>query len=146
MSIYTLNQAETFMLHPTHTMIAVLADETRVEEVVAALQIHGVDPREVSVLHGEEGRQILDASGSENGMLDKVMRMLEHISEVQRTYVKYVDEQLTKGAYALSIPVADESKQDVVAEVLKTAHAQFVVYFRKASIVDIQVPRDVAVL
>lgn len=146
MSLYTLNQAETFMLHPTHTMIVVLADESRVSEVIAAVQIHGIDPQEVSVLHGQKGREILDAEGSENGMLDKFMRLLEHVSEVQRTYVKYVDEQLARGAYALSIPVTDESKQDAIAEVLKTAHAQFAVYFRKASIVDIQVPRDVAVL
>lgn len=146
MSNYILNQSDSFMLYPSQTMIAVLADETRVEEVAAALTIHGIEPKDIQVLHGEEGRAILDAEGSENGVLGKLLRALENVSEVQRTYVKYVDDQLAAGAYALSVPVADEARQKAIIEVLESAHAQFIVYFRNASIVDIQVPRDVAVL
>lgn len=146
MSPYTLNPPDHFMLYPSHTMIAVLKTEARVAEAAAALQAHDLSPEDIRVLHGETGRHILDADGAENGILGKLVRALENVSEVQRTYVKYVDEQLAAGAYAISVPVTDEAKQDAVAEVFKTAHAHFIIYFRKASIVDIQVPRDVAVL
>lgn len=146
MALYTLNQADSFMLYPTHTMIALLNTEESVAGVVSELQGHGVDPEEIRVLHGEAGRTILDVDGQENGILGKLVRMLENVSEVQRTYVKYVDHQLATGAYAISVPVTDETKQDAVAEVFKIAHAHFIVYFRKASIVDIEVPQDVAVL
>jgi hypothetical protein len=146
MTLYTLNQAGNFMLYPSHTMIVLLSTEARVAEVVSSLQAHDINTDDIRVLHGESGRHILDVDGAENGILGKLVRMLENVSEVQRTYVKYVDEQLAAGAYAMSVPVTDESKQDAVAEVFRTAHAHFIVYFRKASIVDIQVPRDVAVL
>lgn len=146
MALYALNASDSFMLHPTHTMIALLSTEERVSEVVSALQAHDLNTEEIRVLHGEAGRIILDAHGQESGILGKLVRMVENVSEVQRTYVKYVDEQLAAGAYAISVPVTDETKQDAVAEVLKTAHAYFIVYFRKASIVDVQVPQDVAAL
>ena len=146
MTLYTLNQPDHFMLYPYHTMIALLNPEESVTQVASALQAQDISAEDIRVLHGEDGRQILDADGAENGILGKLVRVLENVSEVQRTYVKYVDAQLAAGAYAVSVPVTDEARQDAVAEVFKTAHAPFIIYFRKASIVDIQVPRDVAVL
>ncbi len=146
MTSYTLNYDENFMLYPSQTLFALLNTEESVARVISSLQAHGVNIEEVRVLQGEEGRQILDAHGEESGILGKLVRAFENVSEVQRTYVKYVDQQLAAGAYAISVPVTDETKQDAVAEVFKTAHAHFIVYFGKASIVDVQVPRDVAVL
>ena len=146
MTRYSLNQAEDFMQFPTRVVNALLADQTQLETVVAELEKVGVSATDLKVLHGEAGRKIMDADGHESGILGRFLRGLENVSEVQRTYVKYVDERLAAGDYALSISVENEEQRHEVGELLKAHHSTFVVYFGRASIVDIQVPRDVAVL
>ncbi len=143
---YRLNQAEDFMYFPTRVVYALIPNEDVLNEVIQTLGQHDIPASELKVLHGEAGRKILNADGSEDGVMGKFIRALENVSEVQRTYVTYVDEQMAKGHYALAVPVEKEEQREAVGDVLKAAHSHFIVYFGRASIVDIQVPRDVAVL
>ncbi len=141
----SINQADSFMLYPTQTVTTVLRTREDVELALERLQGTGVNPEDVKILYGEPGRHILDANGEESGIMGKFLRTLEKISEVQHTYVEYVDSQLKQGHYALAIPISSKEHRKEVEGIVKALNTTFAVYFGKGSIVDIVVPLHVAV-
>ena len=117
-----------FYRYPMQRLVAVLDEETRVDEALQQLRGIGVDLSAVHVLSGTEGAALLDRRGAEHGLGARLLRLLQWTSSENDT-LEIHDQALRDGGHVLYVPVRGEDRKERVAEVLRAAGGHHLVYF-----------------
>ena len=107
--------------------IAALLPERAVRAVIEDLRDANVDISEVRVLHGEQGAQILDPSGTEHGFATRIVRWLQNLGYDQNILAVY-EETLEKGEALITVPCAPEDRHRL-SQLMIARGAHGVIYF-----------------
>ena len=117
-----------FYRYPMQRLVAVLDEETRVDEALQQLRGIGVDLSAVHVLSGTEGAALLDRRGEEHGLGTRLLRLLQWTSSENDT-LEIHDQALRDGGHVLYVLVRGEDRKERVAEALRAAGGHHLVYF-----------------
>ena len=107
-----------FYRYPMQRLVAVLDEETAVDDALGRLGGLGVDLSGVHVLSGPEG----------HGLRARLLRLLQWTSSENET-LDIHDRALRDGGHVLYVPVRGEDRKERVAEALRAAGGHHVVYF-----------------
>lgn len=117
-----------FYRYPMQQLVAVLDDETGVDEALQQLRRIGVDLSAVHVLSGTEGAALLDRRGERHGPKARLLRLLQWTAS-ENDALKVHDRALRDGGHVLYVPVRGEDRKGRVAEALRAAGGHHLVYF-----------------
>ena len=117
-----------FYRYPMQQLVAVLDDETGVDEALQQLRRIGVDLSAVHVLSGTEGAALLDRRGERHGPKARLLRMLQWTAS-ENDMLEVHDRALRDGGHVLYVPVRGEDRKEQVAEGLRAAGGHHLVYF-----------------
>ena len=117
-----------FYRYPMQRLVAVLDEETAMDDALGRLRGLGVDLSGVHVLSGPEGAALLDRRGEGHGLRARLLRLLQWTSSENET-LDIHDRALRDGGHVLYVPVRGEDRKERVAEALRAAGGHHVVYF-----------------
>jgi hypothetical protein len=117
-------------------LFAVFDDPQQGVAAVSALPASDLIPGEKTwLLHGEEGRRRLDATGAHHGPYGRLVRLLQRTMSDDNQYADTLERALEDGALVVAVPIANIDIADRVAKLLKeqsghtfayTKHGDFV--------------------
>lgn len=125
-----------FYRYPTKRLVAVL-DGPTVGPTLDALTAAGVDPREIQVMSGDDGRRRLDRDGTRHGLVVRLQRGLTAaLTSDAQNPLALLDTALTHGAVLLAVPIHPAGvPRDLDVEALLSRHgARHVLRFNRWSI------------
>jgi hypothetical protein len=116
-----------FRHRPVNELAALLPDKQAAKAAIEDLQIANVDISTVRVLHGEEGADILDPTGSEHGFATRIVRWLQ-TRDYDRNILDVYEEGLNNGEALITVPSAPTDSRRL-GRLLLPHGAHGVIYF-----------------
>jgi hypothetical protein len=106
------DNGDTFVVHPTYAMAALLPDRQHVDRLIDALSA-GIDVGTVvEVMHGEDGLRILDQRGARHGQLAWLHRLVQSWTYYEEILGLY-NEGLSSGQFLTVVPCGPDDRHRV---------------------------------
>jgi hypothetical protein len=119
-----------FVFYPNNKVIAIINSADDAHAAVEALHSEGYTDQKLEVLVGHEAAQMFDVDGSKHGLLAKIARRLQNISDLEMPTMKRHIEELEAGHYFVAVDVGDNQEEvQNVRQMLKAHNAHFINYY-----------------
>lgn len=122
--------AKPFQYYPFNSVVGFIPTEQAANGALDALHALSYTEDEIGVLHGEAGVRYLDASGEHHGVVGRVGRLLQNISDVETFLLKRSEAELLQGNYLFRIITnGDRDAMLKVRDVLKQFDGYFITFY-----------------
>ena len=133
----TSNPPDSFP-YPRGSVVGILTDDVTFEDARQRLEQAGFGADRCDVLHGDEGLARVDVGGEAHGKTGAMMRRLQDVLSDDAEHVRRYEEHLRAGHYVVGVVVRDdEAAKRRAADALRAAHAEFVHYYAKNYVEDL---------
>lgn len=133
----TSNPPDSFP-YPRGSVVGILTDDVTFEDARQRLEQAGFGADRCDVLHGDEGLARVDVGGEAHGKTGAMMRRLQEVLSDDAEHVRRYEEHLRTGHYVVGVVVrGDEAAKRRAADALRAAHAEFVHYYAKNYVEDL---------
>lgn len=105
-----------FVLYPTNKLIGIIDTPDQMHEAITQLTAIGVPEHEIEVLAGsEEATTSFDVDGTKHGVLSRLWRRMQQISDVEQQEHRHYAQQAAQGlgVIAVHVPKADQRAQAI---------------------------------
>ena len=103
-----------------------------VEALLADLQSAGfaADGHVIGVHHGEQGKKFIDPSGSQHGILGRIVRATQRLGSWESSMFEQVEEALNAGHYVVSVLTDDSEHQRLTVREIMQQYTDQAIYYR----------------
>jgi hypothetical protein len=127
---------EPLVSYPANQVAGTFAEAAPARAAIEALVAAGVEPREVVVLHGEDGLRRLDAGNHDHGVVATVRETLLRIGATveEHEQLRHHLEDVRAGRFVIMAPARDAAARTCVSDILTSQGATFVVSYGRWAI------------
>ena len=125
-----------FRRYPAEHVLGVFETTEALDAALLNLEDRGVSAKDIDLLSGERGAEILDKEGKHHGFLAQTVRVVQHLGHEQKTLEDY-DAQLRSGHSLLAVPVSVQNSKTDLANAIKDSGGKLIRYFGRWSIEDL---------
>jgi hypothetical protein len=123
-------QAEQFMAYPTHRVTCYFESQADFQSAMKQFAAAGFDVKDIFVLHGQRGVEILDIDGERHGMLARLSRMVQRImSEYEVQQYEIMKEHLEQGHIVIGVSAPHEQEREKIHRIMHDNHGHHIMYF-----------------
>jgi len=91
-----------FTFYPSHKTIGLIPDQAGVEKVLHKLLESGFEGPSIELLSGEAGSKFVDATGVRRGVMGRLIRNLQNLTDERRLVQRYAQSML-EGEFVLAV-------------------------------------------
>lgn len=126
-----------FIGYPVDRMLAAFDDPVDAGSAAAAIKTARLGA-EVSILRGSEGADRLDGSGSANGLVARLRRLVSFTVMDQLPDFTLYEHAVRRGGAVLMVRVRGDEAKRAVAAVLRANHAHFINHYGRFATEEIE--------
>ncbi len=127
-----------FIGYPTDHLLAAFRDPVAAAEAARDLVAAGITPDRVTVLRGEEGAERLDGTGSANGVLARVRRLVSFTMMDQLPDMAMYERAVRDGGAVAMVRVRGGQRTAVVADVVRRHGGHFINHYGRFATEEIE--------
>lgn len=117
-----------FIGYPTDSLMAVLPTPEGAANAAAALRAVGIPDRDISILRGEEGADRLDGTGSVNGVIARLRRLVSFTLMDQLVDMAIYEQAVREGQAVVMVKARGDRKAAAM-RVLRDHSGHFINYY-----------------
>jgi hypothetical protein len=118
-----------FIAYPTNKVIGFIDDPSDAQAALRDLNAAGFTADEIEVLTGEEGARRIDVTGREHGLLARIVRSIQKLSNYESEHIKRHEQELLAGHFGIGVTPKRESDREQIAQILKSHNGHFINYY-----------------
>jgi hypothetical protein len=126
------DKTKKFIGYPTDTLFGIIDDVNNAEQLLKALAAAGFT-EETQVFHGEEGAEMIDASGTKHGFLAQ-LRRLHQKTTVEREHAERYERAVLDNRCVIAVHTSDPEAREQVRLILKEYGGHFINYYGRFGI------------
>ena len=126
-----------FIGYPTDALLAVLPDAESAAAAAAALRAAGIPDRDITILRGEEGADRLDGTGSVNGAIARLRRVVSFTLMDQLVDMAIYEQAVREGQVVVMVKARGDHKAAASA-VLREHGGHFINYYGRFATEEIE--------
>jgi hypothetical protein len=127
-----------FIGYPVGSLLAVLPDAESAAAAAAALHAAGIPDRAITILRGLEGADRLDGTGSVNGVIARLRRLVSFTLMDQLVDMALYEQAVREGQVALMVQPRDEERKAAAIAVLREHGGHFINYYGRFATEEIE--------
>ncbi len=122
------NKSDDFIGYPTNHLLAVIDERAKAENAARELREAGFE--DVQLYRGRSGEHAIDASGTEHGGGEQLVRMVEQMFSNKDSLAEY-ETSVQRGSSVVAVQVADDERRTQALSILERRGAHTINYFGK---------------
>jgi hypothetical protein len=126
-----------FIGYPTDSLMAVLPTPESAAAAAAALRAAGIPDRDISILRGDEGADRLDGTGSVNGLIARLRRLVSFTLMDQLVDMAIYEQAVREGQVVVMVKGRGERKAAAM-RVLREHGGHFINYYGRFATEEIE--------
>ncbi len=120
-----------FIAYPTGYLFAVVDDRTNADALVRELEEAGVERSAMLRFTGEEGARRIDASGTDHGILARLLRLLEYADD-SRLQAEAYEREARAGHCVIGVHAPETDRRDHLRALVKAHGGHTINYYSPA--------------
>jgi len=117
-----------FIGYPTDSLLAVLPDAESAAAAAADLRAAGVLDRDITILRGDEGADRLDGTGSQNGVIARLRRLVSFTLMDQLVDMAIYEQAVRDGQVVLMVKARGTHKAAAI-DIVRRHGGHFINYY-----------------
>ncbi len=126
---YPLMKESGELTYPDNSLIGIIDTYADARAALKALGTAGFPEDEIGILCGKEGAKIIDADGSQEGVLGKIARVIREFGDVDNPHKEAHEKALREGHFLVAVRAEEEEKRKQALEILKSHGAHFINFY-----------------
>ena len=118
-----------FIGYPTDSLMAALPTPEAAAAAAAALHAAGIPDGGISILRGDEGADRLDGTGSVNGVIARLRRLVSFTLMDQLVDMAIYEQAVREGKAVLMTRPRDDAKKAVAISAVRAHGGHFINYY-----------------